>query len=140
MDLKEFFKPTKGKIVIFVIFIILGYANWYIVTSEILRPTDITDAGPGIVSFLPGLFLPMIFDEGVVSDLSDDIKTNFIAWECDPVAWTGPIGPTRAEASCNVQTVSIIYTLIYWYLLSSLIVWIYNKVKINRSHSEKQVR
>ena len=127
MNWKEFFRPTIGKIIIFVVFVILGYANWYF-TINSCKFANITDCSSQI-SLVPWLFPPMMFSEGVVSDFSEEIKVNFVGWSCDPYAWVGPVGLIRATASCNIQLISIIYTLIYWYVLSSLFVAVFEKLK-----------
>lgn len=127
MKWKEFFQPTIGKIIIFAVLIILGYANWYY-TKNFCKFASMTDCSSQI-NLLPGLFPPLIFDEGVVSDLSNELKTNFVGWGCDPSAWFGPVGPIRATASCNIKIISIFYTLIYWYVLSSLLVTIFKKLR-----------
>ena len=132
MQWKNFFKPTKGKIILFIILIVLGVSDWFNILNVCESPLPIG----GCVDYpfkhhpdvIPGLYPPLIFDEGCVQPHQK--ITGPIGWECRPNTWKLMMERgTFCEANCNVNFLSWVYTVIYWYLLSCIIISIYSKLR-----------
>jgi hypothetical protein len=134
MNWKEFFKPDWRKIAVLVIIVFLGLFDWINILNDCESPFFGQCADYPFKhhpSLTPGLFLPFIFDEGCIEP--NQKINNIISWECRPNIWKLEMERgTYCEANCNVNYLSYVYTGIYWYLLSCLIVWIYNKVKVKK--------
>ncbi len=96
MKWKEFFKPTKGKIIIFVIISLFIFGKIFLYEDLIIRQGYPSTGYP----------LPFynIINLGVPG---------------------GPVGPLEAQPNF----VNLAINLIFWYLISCLIFWGYNKVK-----------
>jgi hypothetical protein len=106
MKWKEFFKPTKGKIItVFAIFLILYALNFfypYIILSSFYRILTL-----GKIEVLGNFYIVL----------------NYIV---------NPSYPAFQYVSINnfiIDLVNLPLLLLYWYLLSCLIFWIYDKVK-----------
>ena len=70
---KSFFKPTKGKIIIFIILITLGVLDWINIFTPCVSPIfpkcHALDATfEWIPDATPGLYPPLLFDEGCRGD------------------------------------------------------------------------
>jgi len=94
MMLKQFLKPDKRKIIVFIVLLFLGFLTFFSYISLWAGPYDLFFL---FLLFCLFILYPFIFILGIV----DSILT------------------------------PIILSLIYQYLLSCLMVWIYDKVKNN---------
>lgn len=120
MRLKEFFKPTKWKIIIFIILLII---NTFLNTSgcEILS-CKISNSIGFILNLPDKLFLsiPYFYTECYVSSLITENK-------CIPGVLT----------LRQATIFSLVSMFIFWYLISCLMVLIYNKSKLKNKKRTK---
>jgi hypothetical protein len=130
MTLKKFLKPDWRKIVIFILIIILdGLIYYFLFCSYIGRPAVYFCKFP-IIS-LPNYFKSGCDDTMINGTLVN--KYNFISWRCDKPTYSEYMNYTYFENCGGCDSIlNILYfpiNLIYQYLLSCLIVWIYDKAR-----------
>ncbi len=96
MGLREFFKPTKGKIIISVLLLILTF---FYITSV-----------PGItINKYTGHGLPFYYIVEIIP-LTSLGETNF-----------------------SFEYTSLVFDIVFWYILSCLVIYLYNKNVLKRN-------
>jgi len=136
--LKQFLKPDWRKIVIFILIIIFDSLIYYLLFCSYIGRPAVYFCKPPILS------IPNYFESGCDGTFKNhDLinKENFISWRCDRPTesvlssyYKEPYIYFENCGTCN-SILGIFYlplNLVYQYLLSCLIVWVYDKFKGRR--------
>ena len=113
MGIKEFLKPTKGKVFIFVLVIILIFASGFF-SYRCFGPCNLTPTQQ-ILSKTSDT-LRLILSPGITNLLGDN--GFFIGYK--PYGNLGGVLEGIFHFGLDI---------IYWYLLSCIIIWIYRRIK-----------
>jgi len=108
MDWKEFFKPTKGKIILFIVILILGVFSDGFKIAVFGRPLTSTEK---LINAIPKFTSP-----GINALMRDD--GFFIGYK-----------PYGTFGMVLEGMVHVFVDLVYWYLLSCLLVFLFRKIK-----------
>ena len=122
MDWKEFLKPDWKKIVIFIIFAIISL----VLSRFILKSQPISDVDVYVNIIFVAIFLPptliLSFIQGmIIMSYAKSLTPS----EFGELITSGTLSPI----SSAFNVLGWILNVVYWYLLSCLIVWIYDKIK-----------
>ncbi len=139
MTLKQFLKPDWRKIVIFVVFFIYGTFTIFMSESLIYCLQFYSEIFNDSPKFLTPLFI-IFREDAVLSIFTSFVDCEFILNVFDSTMLMLFYSEYVFIPLCFPYIISIflyslmipspyVFCIIYWYLLSCLIVWIYDKVK-----------
>lgn len=103
MKLKEFFKPTVGKIIVFIAFIAIFLVVMLLLQTSCIWSVGQTSTGPFTLTSCAFSYIATWF------------------W-VRPDLLFNPLGRV-------ITLLGFVFDVIYWYFLSCIIIWIYRKVK-----------
>lgn len=127
--IKDFFKPTKDKIILMGVFLIIFF-NPFILLNDCFTDSCMDYVPKWKPISLPILDLPIIFDENCNKEILERYKIGYLCKKCENVGLGGCREGCRA--SCNVLWISYIYNLIWKYILVCLIASGFNYFRKNK--------